>query len=81
MSTTRSSTRRSSADWIPAIRTGRPIPIAWIQSALDPLVEERVVDISVESVGFRSAFVGAVLAQVPGAIAGHGAVRLPAGVT
>ncbi len=57
---------------------GRPVPIAWIQAALDRLVEERVVVISVESVGYRSAFVGAVLAQVPGLVAGQGTVRLPA---
>jgi len=56
---------------------GRPVPVEWIQAALDRLVEEGVVDISVESVGYRSAFVGAVLAQVPGAIAGQGSVRLP----
>ena len=56
---------------------GRPVPISWIQEALDRLVEEGVVDISVESVGYRSAFVGAVLSQVPGAIAGGGRVRLP----
>lgn len=57
---------------------GRPVPIEWIQEALDRLVEEREVVISVESVGYRSAFVGAVLSQVPGAVAGPGSVRLPA---
>lgn len=56
---------------------GRPVPIEWIQEALDRLVDDGEVVISVESVGYRSAFVGAVLAKVPGAIAGQGSVRLP----
>jgi hypothetical protein len=46
---------------------GTPVPIAWIQDALDRLHEQGEIEISVDSVGFRSAFVGAVLKEVPGA--------------
>jgi hypothetical protein len=48
---------------------GQPVPIAWVQSALDRLFADGEVEISVESVGYRSAFIGAVLATVPAAIA------------
>jgi hypothetical protein len=40
---------------------GTLVPIAWIQDALDRLVTDGEVQISVESVGYRSAFIGAVL--------------------
>ena len=46
---------------------GRAVPISWIQDALDKLEAAGEVEISVESVGYRSAFIGAVLSQVPGA--------------
>jgi len=46
---------------------GRPVPIAWVQDALDRLEAEGEVEVSVPSLGHRSAFVGAVLASVPGA--------------
>jgi hypothetical protein len=46
---------------------GKPVPIEWVQAALDRLVDEGEVIISVPSVGYRSAFVGAVLSNVPGA--------------
>ena len=46
---------------------GQPVPIAWVQGALDRLIADGEVEISVESVGYRSAFIGAVLATVPGA--------------
>lgn len=45
---------------------GKPVPIAWVQDALDRLYEEGEIDISVESVGYRSAFIGAVLNMLPG---------------
>jgi hypothetical protein len=45
---------------------GQPVPIEWIQDAMDRLVRDRVVEISVESVGHRSAFVGAVLNSLRG---------------
>jgi len=56
---------------------GRPVPIAWVQSALDRLTTDGAVEINVESVGYRSAFVGAVLSAVPGVVVGPGVVRLP----
>ena len=46
---------------------GRPVPISWVQDALDRLVRDGQIEVSVESVGYRSAFVGAVLATLPGA--------------
>lgn len=46
---------------------GQAVPIEWVQSALDTLNREGDVEISVRSVGYRSAFIGAVLAKVPGA--------------
>jgi hypothetical protein len=47
--------------------TGRRIPIAMVEHALDRLREEGRIEISVASLGYRSAFVGAVLRQLPGA--------------
>lgn len=58
---------------------GRPVPILWVQEALDRLAAEGEVRINVASVGYRSAFMGAVLSTIPGAIVGHGSVRLPRG--
>jgi hypothetical protein len=46
---------------------GQPVPIEWIQDALDRLVEQGEIDVSVPSLGYRSAFVGAVLLSLPGA--------------
>ena len=45
---------------------GRPVPISWVQNALDRLVRDGEIEISVESVGYRSALIGAVLATLPG---------------
>ena len=47
---------------------GKPVPIQWIQDAADRLYREGELEISVPSVGYRSAFIGAVLAQLPGTI-------------
>ncbi len=47
---------------------GRPVPIAWVQDALDRLADDGEPDVSVQSVGYRSAFIGAVLLQIPGAV-------------
>ena len=44
---------------------GKPVPIAWLQEALDRLEAGELVEIAVESVGYRSAFVGAVLRTLP----------------
>jgi hypothetical protein len=46
---------------------GQPVPIAWVQAALDRLRRDGEVEISMASVGHRSAFVGAALAALPGA--------------
>jgi hypothetical protein len=40
---------------------GQLVPIKWVQDALDRLASDGEVEISVESVGYRSAFIGAVL--------------------
>lgn len=45
---------------------GQPVPIEWIQSAIDRLLEDRELEINPQSVGYRSAFVGAVLLTLPG---------------
>lgn len=55
---------------------GSPVPISWVQEALDRLYSDGEVPINVGSVGYRSAFIGAVLSQVPGVIATKGGVRL-----
>jgi len=39
-------------------------PVEWFQEALDRLAADGEIEISVESVGYRSAFVGAVLASL-----------------
>jgi hypothetical protein len=46
---------------------GTVIPIKWIAEALERLRDEGTLTISVEEVGHRSAFVGAVLHELPGA--------------
>jgi hypothetical protein len=43
---------------------GQPVPIKWVQHALDRLARNGEVAISVESVGYRSAFVGTVLSAL-----------------
>jgi len=45
---------------------GRPVPIAAIQDAAERLVEDGEIDIDVATVGYRSAFIGAALAALPG---------------
>ncbi len=46
---------------------GQPVPIAWVQDAVDMLLDRDELVIDVETVGYRSAFIGAVLARLPGA--------------
>jgi 5-methylcytosine-specific restriction protein A len=55
---------------------GDPIPIKWVQDAADILLAKGEVGINVEEASYRSAFVGAVLATIPGAKA----LRRPARV-
>jgi hypothetical protein len=45
---------------------GQPVEISDVQSALDRLNRDGELEISVASVGYRSAFVGAVLTTIPG---------------
>ena len=45
--------------------SGRPVPVRWVQDALDRLESEGSIEISVESVGHRSAFIGAALRELP----------------
>lgn len=47
---------------------GKPVKIEWVQAAADRLFEHGEIEISVPSVGYRSAFVGAVLATLPDTI-------------
>jgi hypothetical protein len=48
---------------------GGPVSIADIQAAMDMLERDGEVRIDVKTVGYRSAFVGGVLATLPGAVA------------
>jgi hypothetical protein len=47
---------------------GQPIPLAQVQDAVNRLERDGEIEVSVPSLGYRSAFVGAVLAQLPGAV-------------
>src|SRR5437763_9783472 len=46
---------------------GQAVPIAWVQDGIDRLLANGELEISVPSLGHRSAFVGAVLLTLPGA--------------
>lgn len=46
---------------------GTPVPLAMVQAALDILNHTRCVVIHPDEVGYRSAFIGAVLRTLPGA--------------
>jgi hypothetical protein len=46
---------------------GQSVPIKWVQGAMDMLETDGEVTIDVETVGYRSAFIGAVLQTIPGA--------------
>ena len=48
---------------------GKPVEIADVQDAIDRLWRDGVVEINVDFVGRRSAFIGAVLQSIPGTIA------------
>lgn len=45
---------------------GQPVPIAWVQDAIDMLLERGELVIDVDTVRYRSAFIGAVLSRLPG---------------
>ena len=57
--------------WTSRSPGGQPVPIAWVQLALDRLDRDREIEISVASVGYRSAFIGAILRELPGAEVVH----------
>lgn len=47
---------------------GTPVPVIWVQEAIDRLHETHEIEVSVESLSYRSAFVGAVLLTLPDAV-------------
>jgi hypothetical protein len=53
--------------WTSRSPGGQMVPLAWVQEALDRIDRDREIEISVDSVGYRSAFIGAVLQELPGA--------------
>lgn len=55
---------------------GQLVPIVWVQRALDRLARDGEVEISVESVGYRSAFIGAVLSSLEGTEASPATMRV-----
>jgi hypothetical protein len=57
---------------------GKPVPLDDVQAAFDRLAEGQEVRISVPSLGYRSAFVGAAMLSLPGSrlLAGPTRVRL-----
>jgi hypothetical protein len=50
---------------------GQPVPVKWVQDAVDQLEQAGEITIDVETLGYRSAFIGAVLLTVPGARLAH----------
>jgi hypothetical protein len=56
--------------------TGQPVPIAWVQDALDRLHAAEELQIDPSSVGYRSAFIGAVLRTLPNARVKHDPQRI-----
>jgi len=46
---------------------GQVVPIQWVDDALESLVRDGSIEVSTKSIGYRSAFVGAVLMMLPGA--------------
>jgi hypothetical protein len=47
---------------------GRAVPVQWVQDGIDLLASGDEVTVDVETLGHRGAFVGAVLATLPGAV-------------
>jgi hypothetical protein len=47
---------------------GQPVPVGWVQSGLEHLLATGEIEVSVPSLGYRSAFIGAVLLSLPGAV-------------
>ncbi len=55
---------------------GRPVPVAWIQDALNRIQATGELEIGPPTVGYRSAFVGAVLRTLPNARIGYEPQRI-----
>lgn len=47
---------------------GTPVPVIWVEDAIDRLHKTHEIEVSVESLGYRSAFIGAVLLTLPDAV-------------
>ena len=47
---------------------GERVPIQWIQDGIDLLEQGNEIEVDVKTLGHRSAFVGAVLATLPGVV-------------
>src|SRR5262245_10632528 len=47
---------------------GQPVPIEWVQRSMDQIEQDGEITIDVATVGYRSAFIGAVLSTLPGAV-------------
>ena len=58
---------------------GTPLPVAWVQDALDSLQAVGELCIDTSTVGHRSAFIGAVLKTLPGARVERGPQRIVLG--
>lgn len=46
-------------------RVKQPVPVKWVEDAVTRLLADGEIEVSVASLGYRSAFVGAVLLQIP----------------
>ena len=46
---------------------GQPVPLEWVQAAFDRLAAGEEVQISVRSLGYRSAFIGAAMTSLDNA--------------
>jgi hypothetical protein len=55
---------------------GKPVPIQWVQDAMDQLAAAGELAIEVETVGYRSAFIGAVLLTLPDVVRVEGTRRV-----
>lgn len=56
--------------------TGQHVPLEWVQAAFDRLAAGEEVRISVPSLGYRSAFIGAAMLTLPGAELMSGPTRV-----
>jgi hypothetical protein len=50
----------------------KEVPVQWVQNGIDLLFARGEVRIDVPTLGYRSSFIGAVLATLPGAVAETG---------